>query len=108
MFDLAWLESQAFTWDQPGAILSYPITPPTMGIYPLRKIYETDDGTGMVIFGRFHISNQLSAAALVLLAFMGAAILIGATLYLRGLASLPCGGCLSRWVFFNSSSGPCR
>lgn len=86
LFALAWLMSQAFTKHQPGAILAYPVTLLTVGIYlPRRQVYETEDGTGMVIFGRFRISNELSAAALVFLAFLGVAVLTGVTIGPWGL-----------------------
>lgn len=79
-FALAWLMSQAFTKHQPGAILAYPVCLLTVGIYlPRRQVYETGDGTGMVIFGRFRIRNEVGAAGLLCLAVLAAVALLGVT-----------------------------
>lgn len=79
-FALAWLMSRAFTNHNLGAVLAYPVCLLTVGIYlPRRQVYETDDGTGMVIFGRFRIHQELAAAGLVFLVIMGGVWLLGVT-----------------------------
>lgn len=81
LFALAWLMSEAFTKHQPGAILAYPVCLLTVGIYlPRKQVYETADGNGMVIFGRFRIRNEVGAAALLFLAVMAAVVLLGTTI----------------------------
>lgn len=77
-FTLAWLLSQAFTRHLPGAILAYPVCLLTVGIYlPHRQVYQTDDGAGMVIFGRFRIRNEVVAAALLFFRVIEAIVLLG-------------------------------
>ncbi|GAA1188349.1 hypothetical protein [Nesterenkonia xinjiangensis] len=77
VFILSWIMARAFTRHRPGAIMAYPLSLLIVGFSALRRqLYESSDGHGMVVFGRFRLLHEIIAGVLLALLFMAALVLV--------------------------------